>query len=102
MYLELDLSRKPAVLELREPDDFTAFKLVVIGEAAGLADAIVPVGRLADPEHAYLRPDAIVALRGAGAGEAGWRERFDGMLAYAAAKGWADERGDFRAHVEHR
>jgi hypothetical protein len=102
VYVEVDLSRSQPVLKLRDADDFTAFKLVVIGEAAGLAEAIVPLGRLADPEHAYLRPDAVAALSGEGAAEAGWRKRFDGMLAYAAAKGWADERGDVRAHIEYR
>ncbi len=53
-----------------------------------------------DGEHVWL--DVAVA-RAIGAEQAGadWTDRYDGMLAYAASKGWVDGSGTHvRAHVE--
>ena len=50
-----------------------------------------------DGEHAWLDAGA---LRAAGDGSATWASGFDGMLAYAASKGWASEDGArVRAHI---
>lgn len=50
-----------------------------------------------DGDHAWL---AATALRAAGDGSAEWTAGFDGMLAYAAAKGWASPDGTaVRAHI---
>jgi hypothetical protein len=51
----------------------------------------------ADGDHAWLDAGA---LRAAGDGSAAWAAGFDGMLAYAASKGWASEDGTrVRAHI---
>ena len=63
MYVDVDLSRNPAALELREPGDFTAFKLVTHGEGE-LAPAIADISRVDGQAHVYLRPDAIRVLAG--------------------------------------
>lgn len=50
-----------------------------------------------DGDHVWL--DAA-ALRAAGDGSPGWNAQFDGMLSYAASKGWTS--GDsslVRAHI---
>jgi hypothetical protein len=50
-----------------------------------------------DGEHAWLEAGA---LRAAGDGSEAWASRFDGMLAYAASKGWTSEDGArVRAHI---
>ncbi|MCX8562227.1 hypothetical protein OS122_15135 [Mycolicibacterium mucogenicum] len=82
MYLHVDPSRVPPVVELCEPDDFTAFKVVI-----------------EVPEHAWIAPEVLTELAGRG-DDAEWRQHLSGMLAYAATKGWCDEAGRVRAHVE--
>jgi hypothetical protein len=82
MYLHIDTAEVPPVVEVREPDDFTAFKVVV-----------------EVPEHAWITPDMLTELAGRG-DDGEWRQHVAGMLAYAASKGWCDEAGRVRAHVE--
>ena len=82
MYLHIDHTEVPPAVEVREPDDFTAFKVVV-----------------EVPEHAWVAPDVLTALAGRGDDDA-WRQNLAGMLAYAASKGWCDDAGRVRAHVE--
>lgn len=67
-------------------------------EFRGVADdqAAAALGSV-DGDHAWL--DAS-ALRAAGDGSAQWAAGFDGMLAYAAGKGWASPDGSaVRAHI---
>ncbi len=82
MYLHIDPTEVPPAVAVREPDDFTAFKVVV-----------------EVPEHAWIVPDVLTALAGRGDDDA-WRQNLAGMLAYAASKGWCDDAGRVRAHVE--
>lgn len=100
MYVELDLDSEPARVTLREPEDFKAFKLVVAGQVGLLVEAIQPVGRLDRTDHAFLEPEAILDLAGGLASDPTWREGFAAMLAYAASKGWTDDAGAIRAHIE--
>lgn len=99
MYVDVDLSRNPAALELREPGDFTAFKLVTHGEGE-LAPAIADIGRVDGQAHVYLRPDAIRVLAGEAGNDPAWRKGFDAMLAFAREHGWIGADGAVRAHVE--
>ena len=82
MYLHIDPTQVQPVVQVREPDDFTAFKLV-----------------LEVPEHAWIAPDVLIELAGRG-GDDEWKQNLAGMLAYAAGKGWCDEDGRVRAHIE--
>ena len=54
-----------------------------------------------DGDHVWLD---VAAARAAGAvatDDPAWADGFDGMIAYAASKGWLDEAGTHvRAHVE--
>ena len=45
---------------------------------------------------------ALVDLAGPVAAEIGWRSGFDTMIAHATRKGWVDEAGGVRIHVEQR
>jgi hypothetical protein len=58
-------------------------------DLAGAALAAAGLGTV-DGDHAWLDAGA---LRAAGDGSAAWAAGFDGMLAYAAGNGWANEDG---------
>ena len=66
-----------------------------IGRAADTGDALVPA--------AVLRGLAVEAAAQDGYElDDGWDEGFTGMLDYAGNKGWIDDDGAVRAHVEWR
>ena len=65
-----------------EQEDFQGFRVVV-----------------ALPTHAWVHPDALVDLAGR-TDDAEWREHVAGMTAYAGSRGWLDDEGRLRAHVE--
>jgi hypothetical protein len=72
---------------LVDPQVFTAFDAVVAGDP-GVA------GRL-DGDHLWVN---VAWLREVAGGDPEWDEKFAGMLAYAASKGWVDGE-TVRAHV---
>jgi hypothetical protein len=82
VYIRVDLSQVPPVTEVGEQEDFKGFRVVV-----------------ALPSHAWVHPDALVDLAGR-ADDAAWREDVAGMAAFAGSRGWLDEHGRLRAHVE--
>lgn len=82
MYLSIDNSTTPPLIELVEPDDFTSFKVVV-----------------STPSHSWVDPGILAALAGR-ARDTAWAEQLAGMVSYAGTKGWLDEQGRIRAHVE--
>ena len=82
MIVDVDLSVVPPAVTLLEAEDFKAFKIVARGD------------------HGRVDRDTLIALAGARATDPAWVEQLDGMLAYAASKGWTDAAGT-RAHVEH-
>jgi hypothetical protein len=76
-------------------DAFDRFEIV----AAEGAD-LTRLGTVAeDGEHVYVAPDTVRALAGESVTPV-WEERFAGMVGYAASKGWLDDAGRIRAHVE--
>ena len=97
MIVEIRLGRDEPVVELIEPDVFTAFKVVLHGGGPSIADTR-GVARV--DEHAWIRIDAVRELAGTAA-TAAWEESCQGMLGYARSKGWVDDELDaIRAHVE--
>jgi hypothetical protein len=65
-------------------------------DAAAAAIAAAGLGTV-DGDHAWLDAGA---LRAAGDGTEAWVAGFDGMLAYAAGKGWTSDDGTrLRAHI---
>ena len=49
--------------------------------------------------HSWVDPADLTALAGR-AGDPDWRQKLAGMVSYAESKGWLDEKGRIRAHVE--
>jgi hypothetical protein len=108
MYVQVDLAATPPTVSLEEPDDCKRFHLVVVNgrDAAMVFGALVDAaaGRLegdhAQGYRAWITVDAVRRMA-AGRVGAGWPEEFDGMLAFAASKGWMDPNGaSIQAHVE--
>ncbi len=91
----------PAV-QLDEPDDFKAFKIVRAdgASAVDVAHALPQIGRPDGDSHVYVSVSAIKRLAGRRALRHEWLAQLDGMVAYAHSKGWVDELGGLRAHVE--
>jgi len=100
MIVELDLSGGAARATLLEAGDFKAFKVVVRGDSASLAERSAAVGIARVDEHAWVRVDALRELAGPAATPE-WEASLQGMLEFARSKGWVDdELGAVRAHVE--
>jgi hypothetical protein len=72
-----------SVRALRDAEDFTALKVV-----AQRAD------------HVWLTREEIERLAGDRSRDPAWRDQLETMLAYAASKGWVNDEGAVRAHVE--
>ncbi len=83
MIIDVDLTSVPPRISLREADDFKSFKLLAHGE------------------HAFVDRETLLAMDGARAQDADWVAALDGMLAFAASKGWVNDDGETRAHIEH-
>ena len=49
-------------------------------------------------DHVWLVP-SVLRFLSSEAGSTEWNTKFDGMIGYAASKGWLDERGRVRAHL---
>ena len=66
---------------LREPDDFTSLKVVVL-----------------PADHARILPTSLESLAGDRAGQPQWRDGLAAMLDCAERHGWVNERGVSRSH----
>lgn len=82
MYLRIDPRIIPPHVEVVEPEDFSTFKVVVV-----------------TPSHSWVDPADLTALAGR-ADDPDWQQKLAGMISYADSKGWLDERGRIRAHVD--
>jgi NAD(P)-dependent dehydrogenase (short-subunit alcohol dehydrogenase family) len=63
-----------------------------------LEQAIASIGSRDGAEHVRLAPAVLRFLSGL-AGVAEWETGFEGMIGYAASKGWLDAQGRVRAHL---
>lgn len=82
MYLRIDTAATPPSVEVVEPDDFSSFKVVVVVDG-----------------HSWVAPAELAELAGRGA-DPDWQHKLAGMIDYARTKGWLDDAGRIRAHVE--
>ncbi len=86
-------------VDLEEPDDCGAFKLV--GRDVGpdeVQGAVSGIG-IYGGDCAWIEPEVVRTLAESRVGD-DWDERFDAMVAYAVSKSWVDEEGRIRAHIE--
>ena len=97
MVIEVDLRAEPPAVNLREPDDFCAFKIVGLGgenDDARRARALRRIGTV------DIAVETLLALAGDHAHEPRWLASLDGMQAYARAHEWTDPTGAIQGHVE--
>jgi len=85
--------------ELREPDEFRSFKIVIGGES-GLAALAGIATADAGGKTAWVAREAVRRLRGPEP-PAEWVASFDKMVESVRRFGWVDdETGSVRAHIE--
>jgi hypothetical protein len=105
MYIHVDTAIEPPAARLADRDNFRAFAVMVDGTPDRLPAVVSALNGLgvveADGGHAMLDAGAVRLLAGATAGDA-WTAGFDTMVEYARSKGWTDEHGRVRAHLEWR
>jgi hypothetical protein len=105
MYIHVDTAIAPPAARLADRDNFRAFAITVDGtpdQLPTVVDALTGLGTVdADGGHAMLDADAVRRLAGATEGDP-WSADFDAMVEYARSKGWTDEHGRVRAHLEWR
>jgi hypothetical protein len=101
MYIDVDTTAVPPTAVLADQDNFRAFAVMVNGTPDRLPAVVEALSGLgvvdADGAHAVL--DGAELKRLANAGD-GWTADFDAMVEYARSKGWTDEQGRVRAHLE--
>lgn len=89
--------------ELRDPDEFRSFKIVVDNglAPAALGYALTGLATLEpDGKTAWVARDSVKRLRGAEASGT-WSASFDKMIESVRRFGWVnDQTGTVRAHVE--
>lgn len=86
---------------LVEPEDFRRFSIRFDAGARGSGPAEAALARLARPdgEVAWVCPAALRRLAPRGE-DAAWQQGFAGMVAFAETRGWVDEAGRVRAHID--
>ena len=86
-------------LELREPNDFKGFKVLVEQQGADVAAALKGVATL-DDEHAWVSQAALKNWKGQPQSPE-WIASFDKMADAVKKFGWVRESdGAIRAHIE--
>jgi len=87
---------------LAEPDDFRSFSVVTPGppDAGALAQAAGSLGRAAGDAHVFVDTAVLRALPGARPDDEEWALSLEAMLAFANSRGWVDDAGMVRAHVQ--
>lgn len=91
-----------------EPEDLKSFMLVVVGsretELSGeVRGGLGEAGEFShDGRHAFIDPVWIKKQVGGLAEDLQWSSGFEAMIAFATKKGWVDEKGRVRGHVERR
>ena len=90
------------VVGIEEQDTFTEF--VVVASAAvsepQLRSALSEIGEMAGDDHVFIDREPLKALVGPRAEDAEWLRGFDAMLGFATSRGWVNEQGGVRAHIE--
>lgn len=88
-----------AVLE--EAGDFRRFSIRFDAGARGSGPAEAALARLARPdeEAAWVCPEALRRLSPRGE-DVEWQRGFARMVAFAETRGWVDQAGRIRAHIE--
>jgi hypothetical protein len=69
-------------------------------EAEALRHAAGSLGRTEGHRYVFVDPNTLRRLPGAKSNDLNWLSSLDAMLQLARSKGWVDDAGIVRAHVE--
>jgi NAD(P)-dependent dehydrogenase (short-subunit alcohol dehydrogenase family) len=98
--MRVHLTRAGAIT-LIEPLVFDRLDVLVDPQGARqLEQAIARIGSRDGADHVRLVP-SVLRFLSTEAGSADWEVKFDGMVRYAASKGWLDAQGRVRAHLSY-
>jgi hypothetical protein len=89
---------------LAHPGDFGAFTVVAhsLSSPGQLRAALASVGLPADDNaHVFVDPGWLIGQASGVTDQTWWNEGFAAMVRFATGRGWVDEVGRIRAHVEH-
>ncbi|WP_431283661.1 hypothetical protein ACQW02_02275 [Humitalea sp. 24SJ18S-53] len=86
---------------LAEAEDFRRFSIRFDQGARGLEAAQGALARVAraDGDTAWVAEAALRALAPRG-GDPDWEAGLAGMIGFARSRGWVDDQGGIRAHIE--
>lgn len=98
MIITVDPSAHPPVA-LSDAGTFTAFAVRSRARDAGALTSALRSSAAGsfDGHHAWIAP---AWLRSVAPADPAWAEGFAGMLAFAQSRGWIDDAGCIRAHIE--
>jgi hypothetical protein len=100
--IDIDLTSNVAAVVLVEPEDCKRLHVAVHGgdgRALALSLGDLDIGHLLPSGEAMIETAAVRRLA-SGRVPLAWDDDFAAMLSYAGSKGWVDEMGAIRAHVE--
>jgi hypothetical protein len=102
LVVTVDLTQAGPVVGLVELDDFKGFRVLARGlHTDELADALPPIGRMAEEGDAFIDIEAVKRLAGERSLRPDWLASFDAMVDYARTHGWVSTDGrSIRAHCE--
>ncbi|MGW5383109.1 hypothetical protein [Nocardia sp. NPDC003963] len=105
MRLIVDRGRRGTEVVLADPEDFGSFVTELLGGGSSgrvTAAEIACVGALHPSGDVLVSPRRVRELAGERGHDQEWNRRFGEMIEWAASRGWIDEQGRIRAHVEVR
>ena len=102
LYIHIGEGPTRPIPDLREPEDFTAFHISIDGarDAVRLEGAAHQLGRLLDDDHVMVDREVLISMAGTRGEDPRWRASLQGMIDYASTKGWVDDSGAIRTHVQ--
>jgi hypothetical protein len=87
---------------LTDTEDFRRFSIRFDPGARGTGGAEAALGRVAPPDGdaaAWVSEEALRRMAPRG-GDPEWEAGLARMIAFARSRGWVDEQGGIRAHIE--
>lgn len=101
MIIVLDTENPAISPALVDPETFTEFSVRIVGPPVSDPRRIFPsLGHWPDAGHVFIDPETVRALADTLTDDPAWRSGFEKMYDFAQRKGWTNQTGAIRAHVD--